>query len=59
MSHACHALSDVIVDMGQQPPRNLRCRPIIIQHSAIVQAGIPIQLDINVGFLKYEYNVSI
>ncbi|XP_048262661.1 large proline-rich protein BAG6 isoform X4 [Bombus terrestris] len=47
MSHACHALSDIIVDMSQQPPRNLRCRPIIIQHSAILQPGIPIQAHIS------------
>ncbi|XP_003427974.1 large proline-rich protein BAG6 isoform X2 [Nasonia vitripennis] len=49
LSHACHALSDIIVDMGQQPPRNLRCRPIIIQHSAILQAGIPIQVESRVN----------
>jgi hypothetical protein len=47
LSHACHSLSDIIVDMGQQPPRNLRCRPIIIQHSAILQAGIPIQVEVS------------
>ena len=41
--------------MGQQPPRNLRCRPIIIQHSAILQAGIPIQVEVNTFILfKYE-----
>ncbi|XP_076227619.1 uncharacterized protein LOC143174990 isoform X2 [Nomia melanderi] len=45
ISHACHALSDIIVDMGQQPPRNLRCRPIIIQQSAILQPGAPIQVE--------------
>ncbi|KAK2583506.1 hypothetical protein KPH14_009466 [Odynerus spinipes] len=47
ISHSCHALSDIIVDMRQQPPRNLRCRPIIIQHSAILQAGVPIQAHIS------------
>ncbi|XP_029055080.2 large proline-rich protein BAG6 isoform X1 [Osmia bicornis bicornis] len=49
MSHACHALSDIIVDMSQQPPRNLRCRPIIIQHSAILQPGIPIQVEAHIS----------
>ncbi|XP_033315242.1 large proline-rich protein BAG6 isoform X1 [Bombus bifarius] len=49
MSHACHALSDIIVDMSQQPPRNLRCRPIIIQHSTILQPGIPIQVEAHIS----------
>nr|XP_050860700.1 large proline-rich protein BAG6 isoform X2 [Vespula vulgaris] len=49
ISHSCHALSDIIVDMRQQPPRNLRCRPIIIQHSAIVQAGVPIQVEAHIS----------
>ncbi|XP_017893055.1 large proline-rich protein BAG6 isoform X2 [Ceratina calcarata] len=48
MSHACHSLSDVIVDMSQEPPRTLRCRPIVIQHSAIWRnPGIPIQAHIS------------
>ncbi|XP_058794384.1 large proline-rich protein bag6 isoform X2 [Phymastichus coffea] len=50
LSHASHALSDIIVDMGQQPPRNLRCRPIIIQSSAILQAGIPIHVESHINF---------
>ncbi|XP_076643717.1 uncharacterized protein LOC143353972 [Halictus rubicundus] len=45
LSHACHALSDIIVDMGQEPPRNLRCRPIMIQQSTILQPGVPIQVE--------------
>lgn len=49
ISHSCHALSDIIVDMRQQPPRNLRCRPIIIQHSAILQAGVPIQVEAHIS----------
>ncbi|XP_076387799.1 uncharacterized protein LOC100875279 isoform X2 [Megachile rotundata] len=48
-SHACHALSDIIVDMNQQPPRNLRCRPIIIQRSAILQHGTPIQVEAHIS----------
>ena len=47
ISHAQHAMSDIIVDMGQAPPRNLSCRPIIVQQSAILQAGIPIQLEVS------------
>ncbi|XP_011328969.1 large proline-rich protein bag6 isoform X2 [Ooceraea biroi] len=49
MSHCCHALSDIIVDMSQPPPRNLRCRPIIVQHSAILQPGIPIQVEAHIS----------
>ncbi|XP_033331070.2 uncharacterized protein LOC117223061 isoform X2 [Megalopta genalis] len=45
LSHACHALSDISVDMSQEPPRNLRCRPIIIQQSTILQPGLPIQVE--------------
>lgn len=58
MSHACHALSDIIVDMGQQPPRNLRCRPIIIQQSAIWQAGTPIQVEAQISFQGRNSNNS-
>lgn len=50
LSHANHALSDIIVDMGQQPPRNLRCRPMLIQHSAILQSGIPIQVEVKIYY---------
>lgn len=49
MAHACHALSDIIVDMNQRPPRNLRCRPILVQHfgSAFLQPSIPIQVEVS------------
>ncbi|XP_072748482.1 uncharacterized protein [Anoplolepis gracilipes] len=49
MSHSFHALSDIIIDMSQPPPRNLRCRPIIVQHSAILQPGIPIQVEAHIS----------
>ncbi|XP_078051646.1 uncharacterized protein LOC144477769 isoform X2 [Augochlora pura] len=48
LSHACHALSDISVDMSQEPPRNLRCRPIIIQQSTILQPGVPIQTHFSI-----------
>ncbi|XP_073973226.1 large proline-rich protein BAG6 isoform X2 [Rhodnius prolixus] len=47
MSHAYHAISDVMCDFSQPPPRLLRCRPVLIQHSAVLQTGIPIQLNLN------------
>nr|CAD7441166.1 unnamed protein product [Timema bartmani] len=48
LSHAYHAMSDVVCDFSTPPPRSLRCRPVFIQHSALLQAGIPIQAQINV-----------
>ncbi|XP_076663872.1 large proline-rich protein BAG6 isoform X3 [Andrena cerasifolii] len=56
VSHACHALSDIIVDMGQQPPRNLRCRPIVIQHSAVMHSGIPIQVEAHISLQSRNAN---
>ncbi|KAG7203619.1 hypothetical protein KM043_013656 [Ampulex compressa] len=49
MSHACHALSDIIVDMGQQPPRSLRCRPMFMQHSAVLQPSVPFQVEAHIS----------
>ncbi|RZF38915.1 hypothetical protein LSTR_LSTR005162 [Laodelphax striatellus] len=48
LSHAYHALSDILCDFSRGPPRFLRCRPVLIQHSAVVQTEIPIQAQINV-----------
>lgn len=48
LSHAYHALSDIMCDFSQPSLRALRCRPVLIQHSAVLQAGIPIQAQINV-----------
>lgn len=50
LGHAYHSLSDIIVRVRTPPPRPLLCRPILIQHSAIVQAGIPIQLEAQINF---------
>ncbi|KAG8269786.1 Large proline-rich protein bag6 [Homalodisca vitripennis] len=43
LAHAYHALSDIMCDLAQPPPRFLRCRPVLIHHSAVVQTGFPIQ----------------
>nr|XP_027237512.1 uncharacterized protein LOC113828695 isoform X5 [Penaeus vannamei] len=40
VSHAMHAISDIMVDLRRPPPRQLRARPIIIQQPALVQAQI-------------------
>lgn len=47
LGHAYHSLSDVMVQVSQPPPRPLLCRPILIQHSAVLQAGIPIQVEVS------------
>ncbi|XP_063235178.1 large proline-rich protein BAG6 isoform X2 [Bacillus rossius redtenbacheri] len=47
LSHAYHAMSDIMCDFSSPPPRILRCRPVLIQHSAVLQAGIPIQAQFN------------
>lgn len=46
LGHAYHSLSDIIVKARTAPPRALLCRPILIQHSAVVQTGFPIQLEV-------------
>lgn len=47
LGHAYHSMSDVMVQVSQPPPRPLLCRPILIQHSAVLQAGIPIQVEVS------------
>ncbi|KAJ8919800.1 hypothetical protein NQ315_006329 [Exocentrus adspersus] len=49
MGHAYHSLSDIIVRVRTPPPRPLLCRPILIQHSAVVQTGIPIQVEAQIN----------
>ncbi|KAF5302679.1 hypothetical protein FQA39_LY10175 [Lamprigera yunnana] len=50
LGHAYHSLSDIIVRVRSPPPRPLLCRPILIQQSAIVQTGIPIQVEAQFNF---------
>ncbi|KRT83619.1 hypothetical protein AMK59_3956 [Oryctes borbonicus] len=49
LGHAYHSLSDIIVRVRTPPPRPLLCRPILIQHSAVVQTGFPIQVEAEIN----------
>ena len=51
MSHAQHAISDAMINLGSSPPRQLRARPFVmapIVQSAVVQ-NVPLQVPMNRG----------
>ncbi|XP_064215917.1 large proline-rich protein BAG6 isoform X2 [Tribolium castaneum] len=58
LGHAYHSLSDIIIRVRTPPPRPLLCRPILIQHSAVVQAGIPIQVEAQFNLSERPNNTS-
>ncbi|XP_018918099.2 uncharacterized protein [Bemisia tabaci] len=41
--HLQHAISELMYDLSESPPRSLRCRPLLIQQPAVFQSTIPIQ----------------
>lgn len=59
LGHAYHSLSDIIVRVRSLPPRLLLCRPILLQHSAVLQAGLPIQVEAQISLAPLSTSTPV
>lgn len=46
LSHAYHIISDLMVDLHQNTPRFLTCRPVLMQRSVVGRAGLPVSSNV-------------